>query len=152
MHPVPRILAAIALLVPLGGQDPVDKPKKAIYAVVVNDKNPVKETGDEAKALVRKLFLKELTQWPGSLDAKPYGREAASDEQVAFLKIVLQLTDSELARHWLKQKNLNGTTPPKEVDSDRMVLKYVARTTGAFGIVRIDAIKDTPGVRILFTF
>ena len=44
------------------------------------------------------------------------------------------------------------TTPPKDVDSDRLVLKYVAKHEGAFGVVKADAAKGVEGVRVLFEF
>lgn len=122
------------------------------YALVVNEKNKCSDTGDAAKATVKKLFLKDMTQWPDGTEAKPYAREGTSTEQAAFLKNVLGMTDAELARHWLKVKNMNGTTPPKDVDSDRMVLKYVAKSDGAFGVVKADAAKGAEGVKVLFEF
>lgn len=134
-------------------QDPVpDRGEKATWALVVNAKNRTTATGDAARAVVKKLFLRELTQWPDGVDARPYAREDRSAEQAAFVAHVLGMNDAELARHWLRLKNMNGTTPPKEVDSDRLVLKYVARTDGAFGIVRIDAAKGVADVRVLFEF
>lgn len=129
-----------------------DAKKTPQWALVVNSANKCTDTGDAAKATIKKLFLKELTQWPGGLEAKPYAREAASAEQVAFLKLVLGMSEAEIARHWLKMKNMNGTTPPKDVDSERMLLKYVAKTPGAFGVVKIDAAKGAEGVRVLFEF
>jgi hypothetical protein len=126
--------------------------KKAAYVVVINAGNPCTQTGAEAQATVKKLFLKDLTQWPGGTEARPYAREGASPEHVAFVKFVLGMTDAELARHWLKMKNMNGTTPPKDVDNDRLVLKYVAKHQGAFGVVKADAVKGAEGVKVLFEF
>lgn len=133
-------------------KDASAKRRADTYALVVNEKNKCTETGDTAKATVKKLFLKDLTQWPDGTEAKPYSRESTSAEQAAFLKGVLGMTDAELARHWLKVKNMNGTTPPKDVDSDRMVLKYVAKAEGAFGVVKVDAAKGAEGVKVLFEF
>jgi len=141
------ITAVLGLLSLCAAQD-----KKATYALVVNANSKCTLTGDEAKALIKKLFLRELTQWPDGTEAKPYAREAAAAEQVAFLKDVLGMTDAELARHWLKVKNTNGTTPPKDVDSERMLLKHIAKSDGAFGVVKIDAAKGAEGVKILFEF
>lgn len=125
---------------------------KVRYAVVAHADNPCKHEGDKAKATVKKLFLKQLSQWPDGTPAKPYGRTVGSDEHKAFADAVLEMGAAELARHWLKLKNMNGTTPPKEVRSERMLLKYVAKTKGAFGIVAIDAAKGAEGVRVLFEF
>lgn len=148
------IFAALTALVLGPSQDPKDgKPQdQKVNALVVNANCKATETGDAAKALIKKLFLKELTQWPGGVEAKPYAREAAAAEQVALLKDVLGMSDAELARHWLKMKNQNGTTPPKDVDSERMLLKYIAKSDGAFGVVKLDAAKGAEGVKILFEF
>jgi hypothetical protein len=140
---------AMTIAVLAGAQD--NKPP-AKWAVVVNSANKCTDTGDAAKATIKKLFLKELTQWPGGLEAKPYSRDGLAPEQVAFLKLVLGMSEAELARHWMKMKNMSGTTPPKDVDTERMLLKYVAKTAGAFGVVRIDAAKGVEGVRVLFEF
>lgn len=130
-----------------------DAGKKATrWALIINSANACTDTGDAAKATVKRLFLKELTQWPGGLAAKPYARDTNSAEQVAFLKLVLGMSEAEIARHWLKMKNMNGTTPPKDVDSERMLLKYVAKTDGAFGVVKIEAAKAAEGVRVLLEF
>lgn len=126
--------------------------RKTVYAVVVNVNNTVQETGDAGKAIVKKLFLKDLSQWPDGTEARPYSRDTTAAEQAAFLAQVLGMKEAELARHWLRVKNMNGTTPPKEVDSDRMVLKYVAKYDGAFGIVKIAAAREATGVRVLLEF
>lgn len=120
------------------------------YAVIVNSKNKCTQTGNAAKSTVKKLFLKQLSKWPDGTAAKPYGRKGA--EQGAFVKNVLGMGDAELARHWLKMKNMNGTTPPKGVSSDRMVLKYVAKHAGAFGIVKMSAAKGAKDVKVLYAF
>jgi hypothetical protein len=148
------LASLISCIAPPGKAGPMDasSPRKATYALVVNAKNAATETGDAAKALVKKLYLKDLTQWTDRTEAKPYSREAAAAEQVAFVKDVLGMNDAELARHWLKIKNMNGSTPPKEVDTDRMMLKYIAKYDGAFGVVKVDAARDGNGVKILFEF
>lgn len=150
------LLLAIGLL--LGGgaprahvvQEPAEKPVR--HAVVVHVDNALSETGEAAKAIVKKLFLKELTQWPDGTEAKAYGRADKSDAHERFRKQVLGMSEAELARHWLRVKSSNGTTPPKEVDSDRLVLKFVAKNENAFGIVELDAAKAAEGVRVLFEF
>ncbi|MFN3242728.1 MAG: hypothetical protein ACE37K_14595 [Planctomycetota bacterium] len=137
------LMLAAAVAVPSQG--------KATYAVVVNEKNACKDTGDKAKSTVKKLFLKELSKWPNGDAAKPYGRKKGEAFD-AFRKDVLGMDDAELARHWLKMKNLNGTTPPKDVRSGRMVLKYVAKYEGALGIVKIEDAEKAKGVKILCRF
>lgn len=126
--------------------------RKATYALVINSANKTTESGDTAKATIKKLYLKDLTQWSDGTEAKPYSRESTSAEQAAFLKDVIGMSEAELARHWLKLKNMNGTTPPKEVDTDRMVLKYVGKSDGAFGVVKTTSAQGAEGVKVLFEF
>src|SRR5688500_15519021 len=121
------------------------------YALVVNANNPAKDGSDAARKMVKTLYLKDLTRWADGIEAKPYGRESRSAEQAVFLTEVLGMSEAELARHWLRLKNQNGTTPPKEVDSDRLLLKHVARHDGAFGVVKLENAK-ADGVRVLFEF
>jgi ABC-type phosphate transport system substrate-binding protein len=134
------------------GVSPAQDETKTTYAIVVHANNKATETGEAAKDLAKKLLLKELTQWPDGTEAKPYMRSSGSAENAALLKSVLGMGDAELARHWLKLKNVNGTTPPKDVDTERMMLKYVAKSEGAIGIATIEAAKAAEGVRILYEF
>lgn len=127
------------------------EPVMETYAVVVNANNATKETGDTAKKTVKALFLKDLSRWADGSEAKPYGRDPKAPEHLAFLKEILGMSPAELARHWLKLKNMNGSTPPKEVDNDRLLLKHIARHDGAFGVVKA-ANAAAPGVRVLFEF
>ncbi|MCR9243563.1 MAG: hypothetical protein NXI31_00920 [bacterium] len=117
---------------------------------MINTKNPFGKTGAAARTTIKQLFLKGKSQWPNGKVAKPYARRATSSEQAAFQKSLLGMKDSELARHWLRIKNLNGQTPPKAVGSDRLLLKFVARHEGAFGVVRRSAVKGNSKVRVLF--
>lgn len=135
------------------GKDQKSPPKAvAKYAVVLHVDNPITETGESARAIIRKLFLKELTRWPSGSEAKAYSRGSESPAQTAFRQTVLEMSEAELARHWLKQKSMNGATPPKEVETDRLVLKYVAKNPQAFGIVSLESVKDATGIKVLFEF
>lgn len=127
------------------GQEP------ATYALVVNANNPFKGTAEAARKNVKLLYLKDLTRWTDGVEARPYARSGGSVEQAAFLTDVLGMSEAELARHWLRLKNMNGTAPPKEVDTDRLLLKHVARHDGAFGVVAAKN-ANAEGVRVLFEF
>ena len=149
-HTITTCVALFALAAQPLHPSPVQEPKK--YVVVINEKNAASLSGEKAKATVKKLFLKSLTRWPDGTESKPYARKGSSESQAAFVKAVLGMNDAELARHWLKIKNMNGSTPPKSVSSDRMLLKYVARHKGAFGVVSADAASKAKGVKVLLEF
>lgn len=150
----PSLTAVLVLGLAAGvagtGQDPA--PEVARFVVIVHVDNKFAATGDAARAVVKQLFLKELSHWPDGTDAKAYARDPRSAAQEAFRRVVLEMSEAELARHWLKMKSRDGTTPPKEVDSDRLVLKYVAKNPFALGIVELASAKDASDVRTLLEF
>jgi ABC-type phosphate transport system substrate-binding protein len=155
MSKLATLAALLFLGLPQGKEDsptPAPKSRPARHAVVVHVDNKTTAVGDAARTIVKKLFLKDLSEWPDGTEAKAYGRESKSEAQVAFRQEVLGMTEAELTRHWLKLKSMNGATPPKEVDSDRMVLKYVAKNPNAFGVVSLDAAKAAAGVKVLLEF
>jgi len=126
-------------------------PQEGTYAVVVHKDNPFKGSTDEAKTLVKQLYLKTQTAWPDGSASEPFGRKEGSDEEVAFFKNVLGMSDAELTRHWIKMKNSKGETPPRALGSSRLALKYAARNKGGFTVVKASEAEDE-GVRVLFTF
>jgi hypothetical protein len=146
-----RILACIAtLLLPL--MPPQGKNKEPDrFAVVVNTKNAVKGDADELRDLVKKLFLKIATQWPGGAEARLYARTADSAEMKAFVEKVLGMSEPELARHWLQMRNRNGVAPPHEVGAGRVVVRYVEKYEEAMAIMTLAEAKES-GLRILLTF
>ena len=57
-----------------------------------------------------------------------------------------------LGRHWLRLKNMHGSTPPRAVGSARLAIKHVARRKGAFTIVEASSAANAKNVRVLFEF
>lgn len=123
----------------------------ARFAVIVNAQNVLDTDADSARAQVRKLYLKEATEWSNGVVALPFGREASSAAQTAFLERVLGMSQAALARHWIKLKNLRGVSSPKQVESAALVRRYVVKYPGAFGIVPIEEASGDD-IRILFEF
>ena len=147
---LPLLLASLPMW-----QEPQEKrpaPEPPRYAVVVHADNTLGTTGDALKTLIKRLFLKELMHWPDGKDARVYARTIDSAPQQAFRRQLLAMSEAELARHWIKQKSTNGSTPPKEVESDRLILKFVAKYQNALGIVELASLKDATGVKVLFEF
>ena len=123
------------------------------YAVVVNNANSL--SGDDASMMktVKKIFLKDQTAWPGGVDSKPFDRPADSEAHNSFRDQVLGMSEAELSEHWIKLKQKTGDTPPREVASEAMLIKFVQKYEGAMGVV--SSAKATAAgdkVKILFTF
>ncbi|HLQ37842.1 MAG TPA: hypothetical protein VK348_08580 [Planctomycetota bacterium] len=139
------------LLLGLAAVPPARAQDKVVYAVVANPASTWKGTAAEAQALVKKLFLKTANDWPDGTVARVYARAAGSAEQRAFETRVLGMTEAELTRHWLQQKNRNGLTPPREVTSAYVLIKYLGKYPEAFGVLPAEEAQAS-GLRVLFTF
>lgn len=125
----------------------------AEFAVVVNAGNQYSGGESDAKEMVKQLFLKNRSRWPGNTEAKPLGRRADSPPHKAFLEKVLKMSEAQLAQHWLSLKQKTGQTPPRAIGSDKMLIKMVAKYQGGFSVVSKEA-ADGAGnkVKVLFTF
>lgn len=145
-------VAALAVAATLAGATRAETAALADgpYVVIVNAGNGYGEPGDAAKKVVKQLFLKERTDWPGGAEAKPFDRPADSPEHTAFRDKVLEMTAAELAQHWIDQKQKTGATPPREVSSASMMIKFVAKSEGAFGVVAKSEAEGADGVKVLF--
>lgn len=135
-------LLAGGLLLPAHAQEA--GPRYVIVANAANQTPPA-----EAKELVKQLFLKNRTQWPGNIEALPFDRPAGSPEQAAFYRQVLGLSESEVAQHWISLKQRTGATRPREISSDTMALKMVEKYAGAFVIVNREAAAAADQARIV---
>ncbi|MBL4596459.1 MAG: hypothetical protein JKX99_07765 [Robiginitomaculum sp.] len=122
------------------------------YAVVINAENTF--SGDETamKEQIKRLYLKEQSSWPGGVEAVPFGREADSAEQSAFVKSVLNMSGSEVVGHWLKLKQVRGETPPRGVGSARILARQIGKQPGAFGIVLASEAGAIANSKVLFEF
>jgi len=152
-------ITALCLTLLLGAhsrQDPAPvktppRPAKIVYALVCNVHNPYVAKTEHAKALIRKLYLAQLRDWPEAGKARAFGHSHGSHSQRAFESRILGMSPAEMARYWLKIKNLNGTTPPMALSSDRKIAKFVKKYKGAFGWMKASNAKNT-GLKILFQF
>lgn len=123
----------------------------ADYALIVNAANPIEGSEAELKSQITRLFLKQQNDWPDGTSAVPLDRKADSAEHTAFLKGVLEMSETELDTHWLRLKQISGETPPREVGSDRILIRTVGKAEGAFGMVANDPAGFPPEIRVLFT-
>lgn len=125
----------------------------ADYAVIVNANNPDAGKGAAMKEVVKRLFLKEQTSWPGGPPAKPLARPASSPAQQAFVAEVLGMDQAALDQHWLHLKQTKGETPPRAVGSALILTRLVGKYPGAFSVVTAEEAARLPdGVAVLFRF
>jgi len=121
------------------------------FFVVVNNANNFRGTENEAKILVRRLFLKSIKNWPGGEKAVPLSRKDFDPAQVALLTEILEMSALEHGQHWARQKQTTGDTPPRAVGSKSILLRLIRREPGAIGIVNGSG-PSPNGVKVLMKF
>lgn len=144
-------LRALAMLLPAvfvaGAAEAAD------YAVIVNSGNPVLAEGEAARETVKRIYLKDLGQWPDGSPAEPLARIEGSDAQKAFVAKVLGMTDTAVGEHWARLKQTKGETPPREVNSALVLFRTVGREKGGLAVLTADELLDAPAeVSVLFRF
>lgn len=121
------------------------------YALLVNADNKYAAPVGEAKQEIKLLFLKQKTSWSDGMQAKPLARPQDSEENQIFLTHVLQMSPSEIAQYWLSMKQKTGQTPPREMDSPRILLKMISASREAFSLFKLSEVTPVPpGTRVLF--
>lgn len=119
------------------------------YSVIVNAGN----NSNASKQDIKMFFLKEKLNWSNGNKVKPYGRSASSKEHKYFLKNILQMTEAQLAQHWLAKKQKTGDTPPRSVGSMKSIIRMVSKYPEAFGVISSSAAKEhADQVKVLFDF
>ena len=138
------LLVSLAFLAPQNGS-------AADCAVVVNASNSYSAEESSMKKQAKRLFLKELMQWPAGMASKIYVRENSTTIHNDFLQDVLNKTSAEYASHWLSVKQKTGETPPREVKSIKILLRLVGKKEGAIGVVSKNEAQELPeNVKVLF--
>ncbi|HEX6765232.1 MAG TPA: hypothetical protein VF103_07130, partial [Polyangiaceae bacterium] len=107
-------------------------------AVVVHRSSSLSSLSAEA---VRAYFLKQHKEWASGEKVRPVQQEGAAHQ--AFLSKVLKMSSSDYERYWLERKYSAAETPPKSVDDDAAVAKFVGAMKGAIGYVEWSALDES---------
>jgi len=101
-------------------------------AVVVSRANPT--TRVEQREL-RPLFQTTRTEWASGVRAQPLNLPESSELRVEFDKAILGLDPDGVKKYWIDRKIRGGERPPKKVPTSGVVLRIVAKDSGAIGYV-----------------
>jgi len=150
------ILAGAALLsaTAAGAGSAVSGSAAEAFVVVANKNNGYEPANnEETRNLIKALFLKSRKDWPSGESAKPFAFREGTPEAAAFQKQVLQMSDAELSKHWLTLKQTTGDTPPRELPSASMALKFIDKFEGAFSVMtKADAEANKDSVKTIYEF
>ncbi|MGC4094282.1 MAG: hypothetical protein QM756_41515 [Polyangiaceae bacterium] len=112
--------------------------------VIVHSGNPA-NTLD--KATIKSRFLKQNPEWGDGNKVRPADQPGAA--RVAFVSKVLDMTPKDYERYWLERKYAAAEPPPRKVDDDEAMVKYVGASKGAIGFVDAANFEATKKVKVV---
>jgi ABC-type phosphate transport system substrate-binding protein len=99
------------------------------------------------KGAIKAHFLKQKGEWGDGNKVRPADQD--SDLKGNFVSKVLGMTSTDYERYWLERKYAAAEAPPKKVDDDEAMLKYVGASRGAIGYIDADSLGDNKKVKVL---
>jgi ABC-type phosphate transport system substrate-binding protein len=135
------LLGALTLSAALGTARPALAARR--LAVVVNRASPLASLSADA---VRAYFLKQHKEWASGEKVRPVQQEGPA--HAAFLSRVLRMSSADYERYWLERKYSAAETPPKAVDDDQAVAKFVAAMKGAIGYVDWSSLDESARAKL----
>ncbi|MEQ8387926.1 MAG: hypothetical protein RLP16_06510 [Alphaproteobacteria bacterium] len=122
------------------------------FILVVNSANPIAAGGD-TKTVIKRLYLKQMSEWPHGEKSIVFDREPDSAAYQGFIASVLGMSQAELDDHWLRLKQTTGDTPPRSVGSARILVRQIEKNAGALSYMPASEAEDLgEGVKILLKF
>ncbi|HXU33302.1 MAG TPA: hypothetical protein VN851_22260 [Thermoanaerobaculia bacterium] len=129
------LLPALIGLGLFGGTVPASRADEP-YQVVVNAGNP---TASLSKEKLAAYFLKKETRWSDGSKVSVVDRAPGAAVRAAFSKSVLGKDVAAVKSYWQRLLFSGKETPPAELDSDRDVMDFVAKSAGGIGYVAAGA-------------
>jgi ABC-type phosphate transport system substrate-binding protein len=104
-------------------------------AVIVHKSSPAQtlSTGE-----VKNYYLKKQLAWSDGSKVRPV--QQSGDVRDGFVKRTLGMSTTDFERYWLELKYSAAESPPKQVDSDDDVIRFVGAMKGAIGFVDAAAV------------
>jgi len=99
---------------------------------------PLPKDEKRVRALLARIFLRLVPEWPDGLPAYPIARPTGHPVSQLLREQMFQRTVAELAHHWEVMNRRFGQKPPPVVGSARLLVRLIARQPGAVGILRVD--------------
>ena len=100
--------------------------------VIVNKANPTTAMNHDD---VRVHYLKKQSSWSNGEKLRPVDTESSELRNVFVRKLLGMASNEELERYWLELRYQKAEAPPKRVDGDASVIKFVAAFKGGIGFV-----------------
>ena len=113
--------------------------------VIVNKAN---SNGAMNKDDVRNHYLKKQSSWANGEKLRPVDTESSGQRDAFVHKLLGMASNEELERYWLELKYQKAEAPPKRVDGDASVIKFVAAFKGGIGFVDAAALDNDARAKV----
>jgi ABC-type phosphate transport system substrate-binding protein len=114
-------------------------------AVITNAGTPVTNL---SRAELRTIFHGDRQFWSSSLKIALLVPAVGSAERSVMLKKIYEKNESQYKQHWVAKVFRNeATSPPREISTRDLVVRFVRQTPGSLALV--DASSIPGGVRVI---
>jgi ABC-type phosphate transport system substrate-binding protein len=105
-----------------------------VIAVIVSSNAEIAPVSSIAISELRLIYWRKKQYWQGGLPMQPVNLHAEHPLRLLFSKAVLNNLPREQSDYWNEQY-FHGVRPPRSVQSEEAMLRYVTDTKGSIGYV-----------------
>lgn len=106
----------------------------ALIAVIVSSNTEIAPISSIALSELRLIYWRKKQYWSGGHPIQPVNLHAEHPLRLLFSKTVLNNLPKEQSDYWNEQY-FHGVRPPRSVQSEEAMLRYVTDTKGSIGYV-----------------
>ena len=110
----------------------------ADVSVIVHPSNQVEMTQKE----ITRLFLGKSKSFPGGAEALPINQPESTKTTKDFNATVLKKSDRQLKAYWSKLLFTGKGTPPKILENDSEMIKFIIDNPSYIGYVDSNSVTD----------
>jgi len=123
------------------------------FVVVINANNTYSADSAKVAAEVKRMFLRQVEKWPDGSGVLVLDRASDSEAHQRFVVSVLGMDAARLAHYWAQLKQTRGVTPPRNVSTMSLLLRYLGRKPGALTFAAKSEYSELPPtVRVLMEY
>lgn len=131
-HTIRLLMAVLASIgLPITPAYAEDAP---VIAVIVSSSADIAPVTNLAASELRLIYWRKKEYWQGGQRMQPANLHAEHPLRLLFSKVVLNNLPQEQTDYWNEQY-FHGIRPPRSLQSEEAMLRYVADTKGSIGYV-----------------
>lgn len=105
--------------------------------------------GELNEEMVREIFLGERTSFPSGHKVMIVNHASGSIDRKYFFEYVLKMSESRHRRYWSRKVSVGKHGLPKELNSHKAVLDWVAKTPLGIAYINKELVDDTVKVLLI---